>query len=62
MDSVAFSLFGIDIMWYGIIICSGTLLALLLSSYTCKVKGIDYDDVLTIFLITFPIAIIGARL
>lgn len=62
MNSVAFSLFGIDIMWYGIIICSGTLLALLLSSYTCKVKGIDYDDVLTIFLITFPIAIVGARL
>lgn len=62
MNSVAFNLFGIDIMWYGIIICSGTLLALLLSSYTCKVKGIDYDDVLTIFLITFPIAIIGARL
>lgn len=62
MDSVAISIFGIDIMWYGIIICSGTLLALLLSSYTCKLKGIDYDDVLTIFLITFPIAIIGARL
>lgn len=62
MNSVAFSLFGIDIMWYGIIICSGTLLALMLSSYTCKIKGIDYDDVLTIFLITFPIAIIGARL
>ena len=62
MDSVAITIFGIDIMWYGVIICSGTLLALLLSSYTCKLKGIDYDDVLTIFLITFPIAIIGARL
>lgn len=62
MESVAFTVFGIDIMWYGIIICSGTLLALLLSSYTCKLKGIDYDDVLTIFLITFPIAIVGARL
>lgn len=62
MDPVAFSLFGIDIMWYGVIICSGTLLALLLSSYTCKLKGIDYDDVLTIFLIAFPISIIGARL
>lgn len=62
MNPVAFSLFGIDIMWYGVIICSGTLLALLLSSYTCKIKGIDYDDVLTIFLIAFPISIIGARL
>lgn len=62
MDSIAINIFGIDIMWYGIIICSGTLLALLLSSYTCKLKEIDYDDVLTIFLITFPVAIVGARL
>ncbi len=62
MDPVAISIFGIDIMWYGIIICSGTILALLLCQYTCKLKGIDYDDVLTIFLITFPIAILGARL
>ena len=62
MDRVAFTIFGLPVMWYGIIICSGTLLALLLSQYTCKLKGIDYDDVLTIFLVTFPVAIIGARL
>lgn len=62
MDRVAFSLFGIDIMWYGIIICTGTLIALLLAQYTAKLKGIDYDDVLTIFLIAFPISIVGARL
>ena len=62
MNPVAINIFGLDVMWYGVIICSGTMLALLLSQYTCKLKGINYDDVLTIFLIAFPISIIGARL
>lgn len=62
MERVAFTIFGFQVMWYGIIICTGTLLALLLSQYTCKLKGIDYDDVLTVFLVTFPVSIIGARL
>lgn len=62
MDRVAFSIFGLDVMWYGIIICSGTVLALLLAQYTSKLKGVSYDDVLTIFLVTFPSAIIGARI
>jgi phosphatidylglycerol:prolipoprotein diacylglycerol transferase len=62
MNPVAINIFGLDVMWYGVIICSGTMLALLLSQYTCKLKGINYDDVLTIFLIAFPISVIGARL
>ncbi|WP_461613589.1 prolipoprotein diacylglyceryl transferase [Clostridium sp. Marseille-QA1073] len=62
MDSVAFSLFGIDIAWYGICIALGVVAALLLAQYTCKLVNINYDDMLTVFLITFPIAIVGARL
>lgn len=61
MDKIAFSLFGIDIAWYGICISLGVFVALLLAQYTCKLRDIDYDDVLTIFLIAFPISIIGAR-
>gem|GEM_PF-5371925 len=30
MNPVAISIFGLDVMWYGIVICSGTMLALLL--------------------------------
>ena len=62
MDPVAIRLFGIDIMWYGVIISTGIIIALLLTEYTCKLRDIKYDDVLTIFLITFPLAVIGARL
>lgn len=62
MDPIAFSLFGIDIAWYGISIAFGVVVALLLAQYTCKLVNIDYDDMLTVFLITFPLAIVGARL
>ncbi|WP_291583768.1 prolipoprotein diacylglyceryl transferase [Clostridium sp. UBA6640] len=62
MDPIAFSLFGIDIAWYGICIAIGVVTALLLAQYTCKLVNIDYDDMLTVFLITFPLAIVGARL
>lgn len=62
VDPVAIRLFGIDIMWYGVIISSGIIVALLLIEYTCKLRGISFDDVLTAFLITFPIAVIGARI
>lgn len=61
MDKVAFSLFGIDIAWYGICISLGVLTACLLAQYTSKLRDIDYDDLITIFLITFPFSIIGAR-
>lgn len=62
MDPVAITLFGIDIMWYGVIISTGIIIALLLTEYTCKLRDIKYDDVLTIFLITFPLAVLGARI
>ncbi len=62
MDPIAITIFGIDVMWYGVIISSGVIVALLLSQYTSKLKGISYDEVLNIFLIAFPLAIIGARL
>ncbi|GAA0127101.1 prolipoprotein diacylglyceryl transferase [Clostridium sp. CTA-19] len=61
MDKVAFSLFGVDIAWYGICISISVIIAILLAQYTCKLRDIDYDDLLTIFIITFPFSIIGAR-
>lgn len=62
MNPVAFNIFGIDIMWYGILIACGVVAAMLLSSYICKLKGVDFDQILDIFLFAFPAAIIGARL
>ena len=64
VDSVAFSIFGIDIYWYGIIIALGIVLCVGLSMYHCKNKihKFSTDMVADVILIALPAAIIGARL
>ena len=62
MNPIAFSIFGISIRWYGILIALGLLTGILIARYTCRVKGISYDKFLDILIIVLPIAIIGARL
>jgi phosphatidylglycerol:prolipoprotein diacylglycerol transferase len=61
MNPIAFSVLGFDVRWYGILIGSGMIIALLLGQYTCKVKGLDYDTILNIALLAIPIGIVGAR-
>jgi phosphatidylglycerol---prolipoprotein diacylglyceryl transferase len=61
MNPTAFNIFGLDIKWYGIFIAIGMMVGILLASYTSKLKNVDYDEFLNIVLISFPIAIIGAR-
>ncbi|WP_291635067.1 prolipoprotein diacylglyceryl transferase [Clostridium sp.] len=61
MDPTAFNIFGLDIKWYGIFIATGMMVGIILASFTAKLKSLDYDELLNIVLISFPIAIIGAR-
>lgn len=62
MNPVAFNIFGVPIRWYGILISLGMVIGILLASNSCKVKDINYDNMLDIVLIALPSAIIGARL
>ena len=62
MDRVAFSIFGIDIMWYGILIASGILLAVLVSSREASRLGYKEGQVTDICLFAVPLGIVGARL
>jgi phosphatidylglycerol:prolipoprotein diacylglycerol transferase len=62
MNPVAFNIFGISVMWYGIFIGIGMALAIILASYTCKYRDVNYDSLLDVVLISLPIGIIGARL
>jgi phosphatidylglycerol:prolipoprotein diacylglycerol transferase len=62
MDPIAFSIFGLDIRWYGIFIATGMMVAILLASFTSKLKDVNYDELLNVTMIAFPMAIIGARL
>lgn len=62
VNETAFTLFGVDIQWYGIILSLGIVAAFMLFSYLAtKKEGIVLDTVYNLTLIVVPIAIIGAR-
>ncbi|MBQ7603177.1 MAG: prolipoprotein diacylglyceryl transferase [Clostridia bacterium] len=58
----AFSLFGLTIHWYGLIIAVGLLLALVLGRFNAPRRDYQKDDPLEWILWMLPFAIIGARL
>jgi phosphatidylglycerol:prolipoprotein diacylglycerol transferase len=62
MDRVAFSLFGIDVMWYGILMAAGMMTAILIALKESKRVGIDEDDVINIAIIAIPVGLICARI
>ena len=63
IDRVAFSVFGRDVAWYGIIICVGIILAVSYSAWRAKKsEGIKSDDVIDIALFLVIFGVIGARL
>ena len=61
-DPVAFTVFGLDIRWYAILICAGILLAGFLAVRRAPSHGISPDDLLDIILVSVPVGIVGARL
>ena len=62
VNRVAFELFGLPIYWYGIIIVSGVIIAMWLSTREAVRVGLKPDDVTDFMLIGLPVSIIGARL
>lgn len=62
MDRVAFTIFGIDVMWYGILMATGMILGTLLALREAKRVGISEDDVLNLAIFAIPSGVIGARL
>ena len=61
VNPVAFTVFGRDIAWYGIIIAIGMALAYFYAARKMKLEGLSVDDFLDIVLFTVPIGIIFAR-
>lgn len=62
MDPVAFNIFGIDIMWYAVIITTAMVLGTLLTIRSGEKQGFVGDHILDIALVAIPLALIGARL
>lgn len=63
INPVAFS-FGesFSVMWYGVVIALGMLMAIAYASYRCKQQGIKIDDLIDIAIFTIFFGVIGARL
>lgn len=62
VNRLAFRVFGMDIMWYGVIICFGILAAFTYFAWRANGAGINFDNVLDYTLFTVPIGVLGARL
>ncbi len=63
LNPVAFELFGRPVMWYGVIISLGMILAVLYVLYRAKHnEGIKADDVFDYAIWAIPLGVIGARI
>ena len=62
MDRVAFTVFGIDVMWYGILMATGMIFGTLIALKEAKRVGIKEDNILDLAIIAIPSGLIGARL
>ena len=62
VSRVAFSLFGVDIYWYGLIIALGLLAGIGIGFANAKRFGIDSDRMTDVILVTVVLAVLCARL
>lgn len=62
MNPVAFEIFGIEVMWYGILISIGVVLGTILALREADRIGIGEDNLIDLLLFAIPLAVIGARI
>jgi len=62
MDRIAFTVFGIDIAWYGLLIAIGMMLGVLLAVKRSEEIGVSDDVVYDIALWSIPAGVLGARI
>ncbi len=60
--SNSYTLFGLELYWYGAIIAFGFLLAVLYVTHYAKEYGLTSDNIIDMLIIAVPIAVICARL
>ena len=61
-NPIAFTIFGLDIRWYGLLIGIAFMIAVLISYKRAPKLGIEPDHVLDVAIFVIPLCIIGARL
>mgnify|MGYP001014775957 CR=1 FL=1 len=62
MDPVAFKVFGIEIMWYSILITTGVIIGAILAFREAERVGIGEDNLIDLLLFAIPLSVIGARI
>lgn len=62
MDAVAFTIFGLQVHWYGLIIAVALIAAITLACFIGKYRDFSKDLPFELILWIFPFAIVGARL
>lgn len=60
-NPIAFTIFGLDIMWYGIIIAIAMIIAVTVMYFRAEMHGIPKEKILDFVLICIPVGVIGAR-
>ncbi|MCE5235964.1 MAG: prolipoprotein diacylglyceryl transferase [Clostridiaceae bacterium] len=61
-DRVAFTVFGKDIYWYGVLMAAGIVIAVLLAMREGKRKKLPEDTVIDLCLVVIPLGVVFARL
>ena len=61
-NPVAFTILGLDIMWYGVIIAAAMVLAVIIVYKRAPIHDIPSEKTLDFILIAVPMGVIGARL
>lgn len=62
LNPIALQLGPLEIHWYGVIIATGVVLAVILALQEAKRRQVSEDDILNLILWALPFALIGARL
>ena len=62
LNSVAFTIFGVEIAWYAILITLGMVAAVFYTVYMARKIGITAEDVVDYAIWVIPLGVIGARL
>lgn len=61
MDPVAFSVFGLEVRWYGILIAMGVLIGTIIALRESKRLGIGEEPLIDLLIWAIPLSLVGAR-
>jgi len=61
IDKTAFSLFGRNVAWYGVLITLGMVLAVLFGLWVAKKEGVSSDDLIDLAFTVIVCGVLGAR-